>query len=87
MEGVFAVAALWIALALASTFLASLFRISTALVEIVVGIAAAAVAAQFFAPDALGSERPWLAFVAATGSVVLTFLAGAELNPIVLRSK
>ena len=61
MEGTFATAALWIALALASTFLAAGVRVSTALVEIIVGVAAAALVGQFFSPAALGA--PSLAHV------------------------
>ncbi|HEY7725262.1 MAG TPA: cation:proton antiporter, partial [Anaeromyxobacteraceae bacterium] len=51
------------------------------------GIAAAAVAGRLAGADALGSRLPWLTFLASTGSVVLTFLAGAELEPAVLRAK
>jgi glutathione-regulated potassium-efflux system ancillary protein KefC len=87
MEGTFAVATVWVALALLSTLLATRLRVSTALMEIVVGIAAAAVASRFLSGDALGARLPWLTFLASTGSVVLTFLAGAELDPAVLRTK
>jgi Kef-type K+ transport system membrane component KefB len=87
MEGTFAIATLWIALALLSTLAATKLRISTALLEIVVGIIAAAVAGHVSSPDSLGSRLPWVSFLASTGAVVLTFLAGAELDPVVLRSK
>jgi glutathione-regulated potassium-efflux system ancillary protein KefC len=49
--------------------------------EITVGIAAGALAARWFRPEALGARQPRLTFLAATGAVVLTFLAGAELDP------
>lgn len=87
MEGTFSIATLWIALALLSTLAATRLRTSTALVEIVVGIIAAAVAGQLWSADALGSRLPWVTFLASTGAVVLTFLAGAELDPVVMRSK
>jgi Kef-type K+ transport system membrane component KefB len=88
MEGMFPLATLWVALALLATVIASKLRISTALIEIVVGIAAAAVAGHYSAGgDALGAKQPWLTFLASTGAVALTFLAGAELDPATLRRK
>ena len=51
------------------------------------GIAAGTLAARFFGPDSLGANVDWLRFLASTGAVVLTFLAGAELEPAVLRAK
>jgi Kef-type K+ transport system membrane component KefB len=87
MENAFAVATLWYGLALIATFLASRFRVSGALMEILVGIGAAALVARFLGPDALGANLPWLRFLASTAAVVLTFLAGAELEPAVMRRK
>ncbi|MBI3926247.1 MAG: cation:proton antiporter [Armatimonadetes bacterium] len=87
MAETFGIAALWISLALAATFLAARLSISTALMEIVVGILAGTVAHHFFSLEALGSSQSWLVFLASTGSVVLTFLAGAELDPAALRLK
>mgnify|MGYP005851787753 FL=1 len=63
--------------------LASHLRISVALLEICVGIAAD----YWFGDGALGGDLPWLRFIAGTGAVLLTFLAGAELQPAVLRRK
>ena len=87
MTDAFALAALWLALAVLATILANHLRISMALVEICVGIAAGVVAAHWFSPDALGANVEWLRFLAASGAVMLTFLAGAELEPAVLRAK
>ncbi|MEW6742223.1 MAG: cation:proton antiporter [Planctomycetota bacterium] len=87
MQAMFAVATAWFALALVATLLASRLRISTALVEIVVGISAATITTRFIGGNALGAGQPWLTFLASTGAVVLTFLAGAELDPSVLRAK
>ena len=36
---------------------------------------------------AVGSDREWLSFLASAGAVLLTFLAGAELDPAVMRTK
>lgn len=87
MTETFAIAALWLALALVATFLGSRLKVSNALMEICVGIAAGAVAAHYFAPDAMGAKLPWVTFIASTGAVVLTFLAGAELDPGTMRAR
>lgn len=87
MEEAFRIAAIWLALAVISTIVASHLRISMALVEICVGMVAALFANQFFGPDALGGKQEWLRFVASMGAVLLTFLAGAELDPTAMRSK
>ena len=88
MESVYAIAALWMGLAVVATVLARQLRVSVALMEICVGVAAGFVAEwQWGRVEALGSAEPWQRFLAGTGAVVLTFLAGAELEPAVLRSK
>src|SRR5512135_1775108 len=87
MQQTFAIAALWMGLALVATFLGSRLKISNALMEILVGTAAGAVATHYFGPRALGAKEPWLGFVASTGAVTLTFLAGAELDPASMRAK
>ena len=87
MEQTYAIAAAWLALAVLSTVLASHLRISMALVEICVGMVAALVADHFFYPNALGANLDWLRFIASIGAVLLTFLAGAELDPTVMKAK
>lgn len=87
MEQPFAIAALWIGLALLATFLGSRFKVSNALMEISVGFVAGNVAAHYFGADTLGAKQPWLVFIASTGAVLLTFLAGAELDPVTMRAR
>jgi Kef-type K+ transport system membrane component KefB len=87
VEQPFAIAALWVGLALVATFLGSRFKISNALMEITVGLVAGTVATHYIGPDALGARQPWLVFIASTGAVVLTFLAGAELDPTTMRTR
>lgn len=87
MEHAFAIAALWLGLAILSAVAAYHLRVSIALVEICVGVIAAAVVGYLGKPDALGSNLEWLRFLAASGAVLLTFLAGAELEPEVIRKK
>jgi Kef-type K+ transport system membrane component KefB len=87
MENVWVLAALWVGLALLATLLAIWFKISTALTEIIVGTVAQFVVMTFIGHGGLGAKTGWIAFLAGTGSVVLTFLAGAELDPVVFRAK
>jgi Kef-type K+ transport system membrane component KefB len=87
MEQAFSIATLWFGLALVATFLAARLKISMALMEIIVGVAAAAAIGHFFGKDAMGTDLPGLKFLASTGAVLLTFLAGAELDPAVMRRK
>ncbi len=87
MEQTYAVAAVWLALAVAATVLANHLRISIALVEICLGMLAALAADRFFYPGALGANLDWLRFIASVGAVLLTFLAGAELDPAAMKTK
>ena len=70
-----------------STVIAYHLKISIALIEICIGIAAATAANHFIGYDALGSNQEWLRFVASTGAILLTFLAGSELDPKVISAK
>jgi len=87
MEQVWFVAALWLFLALVAVLIANLLRVSTALSEIVVGTVAQLAIGALAGGEALGAKAPWIAFLAGTGAIVLTFLAGAELDPDVFRAK
>ncbi len=87
METFFTVAAVWLALAVVSSVIAYHLKISIALVEICVGVLAAAAATRLGLFDALGTQEPWLKFLASSGAVLLTFLAGAELEPEAIRTK
>jgi len=87
MERIYAIATLWIGLAVVSAIVAYHLRVSIALVEICVGIFAAAIANHFWGTDSLGGNLEWVRFLASMGAVLLTFLAGAELDPRVIRTK
>lgn len=70
-------AALWMALALAASVVSVRLTISVALTEIIFGI---------LGGNALHLQvTDWVNFLAGFGSVMLTFLAGAELEPEVLK--
>lgn len=87
MTQVWLVAALWLLLALVAVLVAHWLRVSTALSEIMVGVLAQGFMGALIGGDALGAKAPWIAFLAGTGAIVLTFLAGAELDPVVFRAK
>lgn len=78
---------MWLGLSVFSAIIAHHLRISIALVEICIGVIAANVVSHFFGPNAFGSNLEWLRFLASTGAILLTFLAGAELDPKVMRLK
>ncbi|PIU49008.1 MAG: hypothetical protein COS92_08875, partial [Desulfobacterales bacterium CG07_land_8_20_14_0_80_52_14] len=60
MEQIFAVAALWLGLAVVSAVVAYHLRVSIALVEICVGVISAAVAGYIGKTEELGSNLEWL---------------------------
>src|SRR6202140_2474750 len=87
MTGVWALAALWLGLALIASLLSIWFRISTALSEIVVGTIAQLIIGAVVGSALLGTDESWVKFLSGIGAIVLTFLAGAELDPVVFRLK
>jgi Kef-type K+ transport system membrane component KefB len=87
MENIWFLAALWVGLALVATLVAIWFRVSTALSEIVVGTVAQLVIGVVLGGTGLAGQTQWITFLAGTGAIVLTFLAGAELDPSVFRFK
>jgi Kef-type K+ transport system membrane component KefB len=87
MTGVWALAALWLGLALIASLLSIWFRVSTALSEIVVGTIAQLIIGAVIGQAVLGTDESWVKFLSGIGAIVLTFLAGAELDPVVFRLK
>jgi glutathione-regulated potassium-efflux system ancillary protein KefC len=87
MTGVWGLAALWMGLALIASLLSIWFRISTALSEIVVGTIAQLIIGAAVGSALLGTDESWVKFLSGLGAIVLTFLAGAELDPQVFRLK
>src|SRR6185503_3701741 len=78
-QNVWFLAALWMALAFAASLISIWTGISVALIEILVGV---------FAGNVLGihATTEWIDFFALLGSGVLTFLAGAEIDPRSLKA-
>jgi glutathione-regulated potassium-efflux system ancillary protein KefC len=87
MTAVWGLAALWLGLALIASLLSIWFRISTALSEIVVGTIAQLIIGAAVGSALLGTDESWVRFLSGLGAIVLTFLAGAELDPQVFRLK
>src|SRR6202051_640441 len=78
-ENPWAIAALWLLLATAGAFIAARMSRAAALVEIMLGVAAG---------NLIGLQsNTWIDFLAGFGALMLTFLAGAEIDPTVLRAQ
>jgi Kef-type K+ transport system membrane component KefB len=77
LPNIYLIAALWIGLALLASLVSIRLGISVALLEIFMGV---------LGGNFLGVRTtPWIDFLASFGSVLLTFLEGAEIDPESLR--
>jgi Kef-type K+ transport system membrane component KefB len=78
-------ASFWFFLAIVSTVIATKLRLATALTEIAVGaIASLAIANSGIS---IGENDIWIKFIAGVGAIMLTFLAGTELEPEILKTR
>jgi Kef-type K+ transport system membrane component KefB len=66
-------------LAMLASLVSIRLGVSVAIIEILLGV----VAGNYLGVSAVGQD--WLPFLAGIGSVVLTFLAGAEIDPVAMR--
>ena len=87
MTEIWATASFWIGLALVAGLLSIGLRIATALSEISVGMFAQLIVGALIAPLLPGANDTWIKFLAGTGAILITFLAGAELDPDVFKRK
>ncbi len=87
MTEIWALAALWLGLALMATMFSIWLRMSTALSEIVVGTIAQLIVGAIVGTSILAADATWIRFLSGAGAIILTFLAGAELDPQVFRRK
>ncbi len=85
MEQVWYTATAWIGLALLASLISIGIGISVALVEIFLGFVAGNFGA--YLGSAIFQPNAWINFLAGFGSVVLTFLAGAEIEPETFRKQ
>jgi Kef-type K+ transport system membrane component KefB len=77
MENIWLQSALWMALALVAALGSLWITISAALFEIIVGAVAG---------NTVGLPlTPWIDYIASFGAIVLTFLAGTDIDPHVVR--
>lgn len=86
MHEIWAIAALWLGLALLSALISQWFRIANALSEIIVGTTASFIALTFLGTT-IAADQPWIIFLSGAGAIILTFLAGAEIDPVVFKTK
>jgi glutathione-regulated potassium-efflux system ancillary protein KefC len=86
VEHIWFTASIWLGLALVAALLSFWLRVSIALTEIIVGVVGAFVIGQTWGVGVLRANDVWIVFLAGLGAIVLTFLAGAELDPVALRS-
>jgi Kef-type K+ transport system membrane component KefB len=77
VDNAYLIAAEWIALALVASLVSIRLGISVALIEIAMGV----IGGNFLDLH----STPWIDFLASFGAVLLTFLAGAEIDPESLR--
>jgi Kef-type K+ transport system membrane component KefB len=84
MENVWYVAAIWMGLAFLASLISIRVGISVALIEILVGVVAGNI--HFGNGQHVLQTTDWTNFLAMLGSGVLTFLAGAEIDPVSLRA-
>ena len=78
VENIWLTSALWIGLALVASLISIRTAISVALVEIIVGA---------IAGNTIGLEtNAWVNYLAGVGAILLTFLAGAEIDRAVLKN-
>ena len=79
MDNIWFVAAIWMGMALVASLISIRIGISVALIEILVGV----IAGNFLG---IHETTQWIDFLAMLGSGVLTFLAGAEIDPASLKA-
>lgn len=83
-ENIWYVAAIWMGLAFIASLISIRLGISVALIEIVVGVIVGNI--HFNGGHQILQTTDWINFLAMLGSGVLTFLAGAEIDPASLRA-
>jgi Kef-type K+ transport system membrane component KefB len=84
MDNIWYVAAIWMGLAFLASLISIRVGISVALIEILVGVAAGNI--HFAGGQHILQTTDWTNFLAMLGSGVLTFLAGAEIDPVSLQA-
>ncbi len=79
LENIWFIAAIWMGLAFIASLISIRLGVSVALIEILIGV----IAGNFLG---IHKTTEWINFLAMLGSGVLTFLAGAEIDPVSLKA-
>jgi Kef-type K+ transport system membrane component KefB len=79
LNNIWFIAAIWMGLAFIASIVSIRLRVSVALIEILIGI----IAGNFLG---IHQTTDWINFLAMLGSGVITFLAGAEIDPVSLKA-
>lgn len=87
MTEIWALSALWVGLALIATLASIWLRVATALSEIIVGTVAQLLIGALVGSALLSTDSVWIKYLSGAGAIVLTFLAGAELDPQVFKQQ
>ena len=87
MTGIWALATLWLFLALTASLFSIWFRVSAAMTAIIVGTIAQVILGATIGTAVLGTDESWVKVLSGIGVMLLTFLAGAELDPQVMKLK
>ena len=87
MYEIYLIAAFWFLASVFSTIIANRLKISMALMEIIIGAIIGFIAFKLGSTEKLALDANWLKFCAGVAAIMLTFLAGSELNPESLKSK
>jgi Kef-type K+ transport system membrane component KefB len=87
MYEIYLTAAFFFLASVVSTIIANRAKISMALMEIIIGAIIGFIAFKLGYLDKLLLNADWMKFCAGVAAIMLTFLAGSELNPDSLKSK
>jgi Kef-type K+ transport system membrane component KefB len=87
MFEIYLIAAFWFLASVLSTIIANRVKISMALMEIVIGSVIGYFAFKLGSIEKLSLNAGWMKFLTGVAAIMLTFLAGSELNPDSLKSK
>ncbi len=86
MYEVWGMFSVWIFLAILAALVSQYLKLATALSEIMIGILAQLLF-HSITGYSLNPNEPWIKFLAGAGAIILTFLAGAEVDPDTLKTK
>jgi len=87
MFEIYLIAAFWFLASVLSTIIANRVKISMALMEIIIGAIIGYGAFKLGGTEKLLLDADWMKFCSGVAAIMLTFLAGSELNPDSLKSK